>query len=834
MAPHDKRRSVLPKAIVAYLLITLVVAWPLLMAIGSRVPVDAGDPLFNTWVLAWDSHALLTNPAGLFAANIFYPYRDTLAYSDLLLPPALLVTPVNLLSGNPMIAYNLLILASFVFSATAMFLLARFLTGSEGVAFVAGAAYSFSTYRMAQMGHIQLLTDGFLVMTVYFAHRWLVARRRRDAALCAVFLTLQALSGWYYGFYGALVLALFILFFVFAGVIRLDRKLAAPLLLMSVIVGAGVAPFALRYLKLARTLPGFSRNLGETAYFSAKPVDYLSTTNPVLLRVFGGAWAPKAGVNWEHLLWPGVFAVLGTVVAAVITWRRSFKASGEVVQRAKIKRFYLLLGLVALVLSFGPFVTWGATRITMPYWFLWRWLPGFKALRVPARLGILVTLSLVVLAAYGWQELVALYGNRFGFSPALKRRLVVAACLGVVIVQATWPFKLSPEIPSFGRVPPVYRWLAGQSDKRIIELPSVDVKEGAIVGGWNTDVRYLYYSTYHWNRLVNGYSGYTPPEYAQIIEVLAGFPDGTGAAVLRRLNVDYLIYHTGGNRRLAASLMKRAGKVTGVKVVRRFGDDIVFAVRPEASHSPSRSVAARLRAPAATPVGRPVNIAWRVLNTTKERLVVRPGEEPGAGFTWQDGSSGSAWPRLPLVLEPGAETWMRAQIDGPAGRGRRRLRINLSSPLIKESSYSMEVNGVAGMPVSVDNNGLGGRFTGVSVEGRAMAGSKLPVKIGVVNRGKAVWTVKFDPDASLEVPFDRGEVHLAAFWYDKDRRQLGDPQVLGLAYDIGPGQRYTETYFIDTPPRPGRYTLRLDIVALGVVWFKDLGLKRPSFKVKVY
>ena len=829
-------RKRLFEAVAAYLLIAIVVTWPLVTAMGSRVPVDDSDPLFNTWVLAWDGHALLTDPAGLFAANIFYPNRNPLAYSDLMLPPALLAAPVNLLAGNPMIAYNLLILASFVFSATAMFLLARFLTGNAGVAAVAGVAYAFSTFRLAQAGHIQLLTDGFLVMTIYFAHRWLAGRRWRDALLGAAFLTLQALSGWYYGFYGALFIALFIAFFAAVKAIKVDRRFLGQVFLSAALVAGGVAPFARQYLKLRDTLPGFSRNLGETVYFSAKPLDYLSTANPFLLRISGG-WAAKAGLVGEHLLWPGVFAVAGAAVAAVIAVRsrdgvRSCTVHGptsvhDARPDPKIKGFYLLLCLAAMVLSFGPFITVGATRITMPYLFLWRWLPGFKALRVPARLGSLVTLSLVVLAAYGWQELVSLFDP----FPALKRLMVIAACLGVVMVQVSWPFKLSPEIPSFGRVPPVYRWLARQRNKKIVELPSVEVKKDAIVGGWNIDVRYLYYSTYHWSRLVNGYSGYTPPEYAQIIKALAGFPDDIGAAVLSRLNVDYLIYHTGGGR-FKASLTKRARMVRGIKLVKRFGDDIVFAVEKEAPRPARPVIEARLAAPSSVPVGVPINIAWRLVNTTGERLVVPPDEEPRGEFNWQDGTSGPAWPRLPLVMEPGPGPWMRAQIDGPARPGRQRLRLKLLSPLIKKSSYSAVVDGVSGMPVSVDNNGLGGRLTGAKVP-PLVAGSKMAVGIGAVNTGKALWTARFDPDASLAEPFDRGEVHPTAFWYDKEQKQQGDPQVLSLAHDIGPGQRYTETYRIDLPRRPGDYTLRLDLVALGVVWFKDLGSERPSFKVKV-
>lgn len=841
-----RRRNRLIKVIVAYFVITLVVAWPLVMAISSRLPVDDSDPLFNSWVMAWNGHAIFSNPTGLFDANIFYPYRDALAYSDLMLPPALLAAPVNLASGNPIIAYNLLVLASFIFSALAMFLLVRFLTGSEAVAFIAGAAYAFSTLRLAQMGHIQLLTDGFLVMTVYFAHRWLAKRRLRDAGFCGVFLALQALSGWYYGFYGALFIALFIAFFAGIRIIRADRRSIASFSIFAAVVIIGVAPFALPYLALRGMMPGFGRNLGEAVYYSAKPLDYLSTLNPILMKIFG-LEMPEPGAIWEHLLWPGIFAVSGTIIAGIMSARGAIKRSGDqAVPRSKIKWFYAILCLTALILSFGPIVFWGETRITMPYWLLWRWIPGFRALRVPARLGILVTMSLVVLAAYGWQEAVARLKARYKVSKTFPAgfwsMLVAIAAIIVVALQVSWPFKLSPPIPVGDQVPSVYRWLAKQSNKTVIELPSVEVKENAIVGGWNRDIRYLYYSAYHWNRLVNGYSGYFPPEYAQIIEASDNFPDDTGVAVLRRLKIDYLIYHTSGNRRLAAMLIKRARTVSGLKTTKRFGNDIVFVLKPETAKQPSPSVLAHLKVPSATLVGAPVNIAWRLSNTTGKRLIIKPDEEPKAKFVWADGTSGSAWPRLPLVMPSGAETWMYAQIDGPTKSGRQILRLDVSSPFIGRSSYTAQIDAVSAMPVSADNDRLNGKFIDVRIEEQKdsspasapawRAGSDLPVNVSLVNTGKASWTAKFDPNSSLSEPFDKGEVHVAAFWYDK-QRQISDPQIFRLAYDVAPGQRYSETYTIDLPARSGAYELKFDLVALGVAWFKDLGGNRPSLSVKV-
>ena len=56
---------------------------------------DPGDPLMVTWVLAWVAHQLPSAPAHIFDANIFYPERNTLAYSETLLVPGLLAAPLH-------------------------------------------------------------------------------------------------------------------------------------------------------------------------------------------------------------------------------------------------------------------------------------------------------------------------------------------------------------------------------------------------------------------------------------------------------------------------------------------------------------------------------------------------------------------------------------------------------------------------------------------------------------------------------------------------------------------------------------------------------------------
>jgi len=69
-----------------FVALTAVMTYPQVLRMSDGVH-DPADPLMVTWVLAWVAHQLPNAPAHIFDANIFYPERNTLAYSETLLVP---------------------------------------------------------------------------------------------------------------------------------------------------------------------------------------------------------------------------------------------------------------------------------------------------------------------------------------------------------------------------------------------------------------------------------------------------------------------------------------------------------------------------------------------------------------------------------------------------------------------------------------------------------------------------------------------------------------------------------------------------------------------------
>jgi hypothetical protein len=137
-----------------YAALTLGMAWPLSAHPGSTVlPLGADTNLF-LWTIGWDLHAIVHQPFSIFDANIFYPLPHTLAYSENAIGSALLAAPVLVLSGNPVLALNAVLLLACVLCGVGTFVLARRLEMTAGASVIAGLIFAFSPPRFLRTGQL--------------------------------------------------------------------------------------------------------------------------------------------------------------------------------------------------------------------------------------------------------------------------------------------------------------------------------------------------------------------------------------------------------------------------------------------------------------------------------------------------------------------------------------------------------------------------------------------------------------------------------------------------------------------------------------------------------
>src|SRR3954471_20924191 len=112
--PIHRRTSA---AAALFVVLTLIATYPLARAPSAYAFFNHSDAQLNMWILAWDAHALAHDPRHLFQANIFFPEPRTLAYSETLLGYMPIAAPILWLHGSPALAFNAVLLFSFVASA---------------------------------------------------------------------------------------------------------------------------------------------------------------------------------------------------------------------------------------------------------------------------------------------------------------------------------------------------------------------------------------------------------------------------------------------------------------------------------------------------------------------------------------------------------------------------------------------------------------------------------------------------------------------------------------------------------------------------------------------
>jgi len=488
----------------------VVFTWPIAARFGSAGRVDSGDGRYSIWNVAWVAHALTTDPTNLFNANIFYPHTGTLAYSEANLVAGALAVPVWRLTDNPHAASNWTILCAFVFAFMATYRLVRRLTDSVTGAVVAATLFAFCPYVFAHLAHIQLLQTFGLSLVLLALHAFVKRATVPTALGLGGAMALAGLACGYYGVFGGLVAGLGVLWFAFwDGRWRRPRYWLLGLGAAAV-AAAAVAPFFVPFMDIRSA--GFERSLDDARLFSVTWRAYLASAK------ISDRWMLPFIEEWREVLFPGFLTLaLAGVALATTPWRQR-RAVGTA--RRSIIGFYVLLGGLAFWASLGP-DAWLYTA-------LHNTVPLFALLRAPARFGVLVTLSLSVLAGFGaaWLVSRARAGGRLVTVTAL-----VAAALATSTVG---PLPLVDAPP----VNPVFTRLTGLPRAPVIEFPYFSARTEL-----HRHTEYMLMSTYHWQPLVNGYSDYTPPDVLEATPKLATFPEPDAWEVIAERRARYIVLH---------------------------------------------------------------------------------------------------------------------------------------------------------------------------------------------------------------------------------------------------------------------------------------------------
>jgi len=468
-----KRRYETPLVLLLYVILTIAMTYPAAFFLRTKVMGGPADNFHFLWELWYVAHALFDlHKSPFFDPDVFVPFGFSLIRNQDLSPgTVLLFSPLTHFFGE-VFTYNFLILASFVLTAFGTYLLARELWSNRLAAFLAGISVGFCPYRFAHAGgHLSIVSTQWIPFFFLYLERLISRPRLKNAVLTGVFFGLSAWTTWYYFFMVPLAALFYVAF-------RVDWKESgkdARHLLKLGVATVGIAlifvlPFLVPYYLATHGGVVDYRGAGESQAFAAALADYVIPPTTHFL------WGPAVGRLWRagpNGLWQSEWQLYLGAVALVLA------AAGVFHPRRRVATALTAMALGCLVFSFGPGLYFAhpptlnpntndvaLSAVPAPGRLL-RQLPGFNNLRVWARLGFFVELSVGLLAAAGLTRIVDWLRERF-HTPANVQTAVAVVTMALVL------FDLFPQPTDMTIVAPraVDQWLAKQpGDFAFTEYP---------------------------------------------------------------------------------------------------------------------------------------------------------------------------------------------------------------------------------------------------------------------------------------------------------------------------------------------------------------------------
>lgn len=507
---------------VSFILVTLLMTFPAIKGVDSLI--DLGDQTLNTWILASNYHALITNPLNIFETNIFFPLSGTLTFSDPIITPVVLLFPLFVTIKNVVLLHNTIVLLNYVLSAFFAYLLAYELHRCWKSAYLAGFIYAFCHFSLSHIHWVQLGAQ-WIPFSLLFLIRY--RNTQSVSSLCFFYLGLlfQVYNGLYYFIY--LLLTIGIFFLCFSGdmlQVSQNRKRYFVGLFWGGIVALLIAsPLAFTYLHTHHKYE-LGRTMTDLLVGKARWQDYLLPFEGTAFYSFYLHFFSLPQLYWEKYLFPGVLALLLTGVSVFsIRRQKNLFYNGYFC-------FFVAVGLFFLFLSFGPQKDGSLTLFSV----FSGWFPGLVGIRVPARAGVMVALSVAILSSFGfWEVLKWLNRLQRVHFPILLLCLFLAGFEYWTPVHRVGdnPYQVESEIPD------VYQWvIENVGDEVLVELPFSDI---------NQETLRMYYSTFHWKKRVNGYSGYRSSYVNNLTRAGVDSLSAESVELLRTMGVKYIIFEKG-------------------------------------------------------------------------------------------------------------------------------------------------------------------------------------------------------------------------------------------------------------------------------------------------
>jgi hypothetical protein len=589
--PRTARRAARAVAVCAlYGALVIILTWPLARCapacLSNTTFTARYDALFVGWALAHETRALATAPATFLDGAIFHPARRALLYGEAAFGALPLFAPVFLATANPTLALNVVFLGGAALTATALHGVVVALGGSHAAGALAGLAFLLTpwvlwTWVPAAPNYALL---AWLPVIVLLAFRARSGRARTLVPLGGAVVLQGAVSPY-------LAAAVLAPLGVLGGWRLLRRHNGVPMVGVVLVAAMALAALYAPQLRLRLANPG----LAEQTWWpivSPPPIMLPSGLgNPTRPTAVPTAALLTVGAGLLALVAPGHGRRLAPAVAHTAFW-----------------------AIAGTLLSLPPVVWLAGHRLALPHASIAGWLPVYRILRQPERLGATALVGLALLAGLAF-EVCAQRIEPVARPEALRRaiRPLLLAALALVAWQeygvrtgarlGAYPLMHppGPNSPLVGAVAA----LGGP----VLELPVATMGPRGTVAP-PQQARAMYRAIYHRQPLVNGYSGYWPNGFEARMRLARALPDPAALRALRAATgLRAIVVHLdesdeprqvlcesglvsrcadlGAETRRVWSAVAEDASRTDLRLVARGGDTLLFAVGDSPEVPPS-------------------------------------------------------------------------------------------------------------------------------------------------------------------------------------------------------------------------------------------------------
>ena len=581
-----KNKQVKPHffALLIFFFAAVYITYPLIFHLGEYV-TGSGDELLISWILHWVVDAILTgNITHFFDANTFYPYENTLAYSDIFITSSLLALIPYLLIDEPIVLFNFTFFSSLFLLGFSVFALSYYLSKNLLSSLLSGLLVIFAPTLLDKKMHIQILAIWFVPFAILFFFHFLRTHKIKFLIISLGFFIAQTYNSFLPGYFIIFsYLIIYITYFLKSkrDALTLVTKKSIAAIFISI---ALIIPIAIPYFQVSHEFD-YVRDIRDTIHFGLQPEDFFYPSSDTrFYDLLISLPFNQISQNDEFKVGYLGMAFTSLVLLVIIGFSTSIKKKGyELIAVFSIS-------LTGLLLSFGPVLHLGRQTIhdpfpiPLPYLLFYYLVPGFQGFRNSGRWEMLFVISIAIVIAIILPILLHNISKR-------KQYLMYAILILACITEFNFPLRYQ-KAPKYKDFPQVYSWLdTTPKDTAIVEMP---------IYNWNMhpytydDILRQYYGTVHLRKTLNGASGFSPPPWQDVVtKLLKTFPDNTSLTTLQDLGIDYIVVHKDDYDRLASDnftlnqIPMRDGEQVitmlntskQVKFVIRFGNDYVYTFR---------------------------------------------------------------------------------------------------------------------------------------------------------------------------------------------------------------------------------------------------------------